>query len=159
MPRLAPNQLLRFITSISAIALLTSLSPALAEQKPASPPSQAQLEERVKETEKRLDAADQKVATAAMEKDYITRIQTQYEKYYEKAFNTQVTIVSIIALFITIVFGLAARFGFAIFDRTMQLKLSEASTQLRTEFNQQLRTELETLRKENAEQVKRLKAI
>jgi len=160
MPRVVPSEVCRFIASISVIVLLTTHSPALAQQKttPASPNSQAQLEDRVKELETRLSAAEQKAASATMEKDYITRVQKQYETYYEKAFNTQVATLSIIALFITIVFGLAARFGFAIFDRNIQLKLTEASTHLRTEFNQQLRTELDALRASNAAQLKELEA-
>src|SRR6266700_1024625 len=144
MPRVVPSEVCRFIASISVIVLLTTHSPALAQQKtaPPSPNSQAQLEDRVKELETRLSAAEQKAASATMEKDYIT----------------QVTTLSIIALFITIVFGLAARLGFAIFDRNIQLKLTEASTQLRTEFNQQLRTELDALRASNAAQLKELEA-
>ncbi len=158
MPRVAPSQVLRFIASIPVIVLLTVHSPAAAQQKtaPPSPHSQAQLADRVKELETRLNAAEQKAASAAMEKDYITRVQKQYETYYEKAFNTQLTIVSIIALFITIVFGLAARFGFAIFDRSIQLKLSEASTQLRTEFTQMLGKETQALREANSSQLKAL---
>ncbi len=111
MPRVVPSEVCRFIASISVIVLLTTHSPALAQQKtaPPSPNSQAQLEDRVKELETRLSAAEQKAASATMEKDYITRVQKQYETYYEKAFNTQVTTLSIIALFITIVFGLTHR--------------------------------------------------
>lgn len=158
MPRVVPSQVFRFIASIPVIVLLTPLSLALAQQKPAPPslPSQTQLEEHVKELETRLSAAEQKAASAAMEKDYITRVQKQYETYYEKAFNTQVWILSIMGLILTTLFFLAGRFGFGVFDRRIDLALREASAQLRTEFNQQLRTELDTLRKENAEQVKLL---
>src|SRR5216684_1565241 len=113
MHRIAPSQVLRFIASIAVIVLLTPLSPAVVQQKPTppSPNSQAQLEARVKDLEARLNAAEQKAASAAMEKDYITRVQKQYESYYEKAFNTQVTIVSVLALFITIVLAIAAKIG------------------------------------------------
>jgi hypothetical protein len=158
MPRTLPSQALRLIASIAAIVLLAAYTAAAAPQKPAPPmpTSQAQLEARVKDLETRLAAAEQKAASAAMEKDYITRVQAQYERYYEKAFNTQVTILSVIALFITIVFGLAARFGFGIFDRTIQLKLTEASTQLRTEFTQSLEKETQALRDANSAQLKAL---
>src|SRR5260370_15070888 len=69
MSRLLPSQVLRFTASIPVIVLLTARSPALAQQKPAQPTphSQTQLEEHVKELEKRLDAADQKAASAAKE--------------------------------------------------------------------------------------------
>src|SRR5260370_21107330 len=93
-----------------------------------------------------------------MEKDFIARIQKQYETYYEKGFNTELAIISTLALFITIVLWLAARFGLGIFDRQIDLALREASAQLRTEFTQQLRTELETLRASNADQTKNLEA-
>ncbi len=160
MPRVAPNQVFHFIASIPVIVLLTLLSPALAQQKPApsSIHSQTRLEDRVNELESRLNAAEQKAASAAMEKDYITRIQKQYEAYYEKAFNTQVTIVSTLALFITIVLAIAAKFGFDTFDRRIDTALTEASAQLRTEFNQQLRTELDALRASNAERISGLEA-
>src|SRR6266568_3041934 len=160
MPRVVPSEVCRFIASISVIVLPTTHSPALAQQKTATPApnSQAQLEDRVKELETRLSAAEQKAASAAMEKDYITRIQKQYEAYYEKAFNTQVTIVSTLALFITIVLAIAAKFGFDTFDRRIDTALTEASAQLRTEFNQQLRTELDALRASNAERISGLEA-
>jgi hypothetical protein len=157
MPRALPSQVFRFIASISVIVLLTPLSPALPQQKPAPPSPHSQTQEdRVKELETRLNAAEQKAASAAMEKDYIIRIQRQYETYYEKAFNTQVTIVSVLALFITIVLAVAARFGFQTFDRRIDTALRETSAQLRTEFNQQLRAELEILRQQNSAQLKAL---
>jgi hypothetical protein len=158
MPRLLPSQLFRFIVTIPVILLLIPLSQALAQQKSILPPpnSQAQLEEHVKELEKRLNEAEQKAASAAMEKDYITRIQKQYETYYEKAFNTQVAILSVIALFITIIFGLVAKFGFGIFDRTIQLNLTEASTKLRTEFAERLAKETNELREANLAELKAL---
>jgi predicted negative regulator of RcsB-dependent stress response len=158
MPRTLPGQVLRFIATVAVSVLLGAHSPAAAPQKPAPPPptAQAQLEARVKDLETRLVAAEQKAASAAMEKDYITRVQAQYERYYEKAFNTQVTILSVIALFITIIFGIAARFGFTIFDRSIQHALSDASSQLRTEFAQMLAKETQALREANAAQVERL---
>jgi hypothetical protein len=86
MPKLLPSQVLGFIASIPLIVLLAAHSPTLAQQKTAPPPphTQAQLEDRVKELETRLDSAEQKAAGAAMEKDYITRVQKQYETYYER---------------------------------------------------------------------------
>jgi hypothetical protein len=77
MPRIVPSQVRRFIASIPLIVLVAPLSSALAQQKTAAPPrpSQAQLEDRVKQLETRLVDAEQKAASAAMEKDYITRVQ------------------------------------------------------------------------------------
>src|SRR6266581_3405135 len=158
MPRVVPSEVCRFIASISVIVLLTAHSPAQAQQKtaPPSPNSQAQLEDRVKELETRLSAAEQKAASAAMEKDYITRVQKQYETYYEKAFNTQVWTLSILGLILTAVFFLAGRIGFAVFDRRIDSALREASTQLRTEFAQLLGKETQALREANSAQLKTL---
>jgi hypothetical protein len=74
MPRVLPSQVRRILASIPVFVLLTPLSPALAQQKPASPSphSQAQLEDRVKELEARLNAGEQKAASAATQtKDWI----------------------------------------------------------------------------------------
>ncbi len=151
MHRIAPSRVLRFIASIPVIVLLTPLSQALPQQKPAppSPNSQAQLEARVKDLETRLHAAEQKAASAEMEKDYITRVQKQYEAYYEKAFNTQILTLTILG----IVIGLVGKFGL---DRVVQHKLSEASAQLRTEFTQLLTKETQELREANADRLKTL---
>lgn len=149
----------RFIWKmILLLVLLTAHSAVLAQQKsaPPSPHIGAQLEDRVQELETRLNAAEQKAASAAMEKDYITRVQRQYETYYENAFNTQVAIVSILALFITIILAIAAKFGFQSFDRRIDTALRETSAQLRTEFNQQILTELGSLRQQNSGQLKAL---
>jgi len=148
-----PGQVLRFVASISVIAILTAYPTARAQQKPAtpSPNSQAQLEARVKDLEARLNTAEQKAASAAMEKDYITRVQKQYETYYEKAFNTQIVTLTFLGLII----GLVGKFGL---DRLVQHKLSKASAELRTEFNQQLSAGLDSLRTSNAAQVKELEA-
>jgi len=152
------SQVRRFIASIPLIALLTLFPPALAQQKPAAPsrPSQAQLEDRVKQLEARLNDAEQRAASAAMEKDYITRVQKQYETYYEKAFNTQVWTLSILGIFLTVVLGLAGRIGFGIFDRSIQHALGDASAQLRTEFTQMLGKETQALREANSAQLKAL---
>lgn len=110
----------------------------------------------MKELEKRLDATDQKAASAAMEKDYITRVQKEYEAYYEKAYNTQVWILSILGLILTTLFFLAGRIGFSVFDRRIDSALREASAQLRTEFTQLLEKETKALRESNAAQIKEL---
>jgi len=146
------------MASIAVILLLTANTPALAQQKttPPSPHSQAQLEDRVKELETRLNAAEQKAAIAAMEKDYITRTQRQYETYYQSAFNTQVWVLSITGFTLATLFFLAGRFGFGVFTRQIDSALKETSAQLRTEFVQMLSKETQALREGNAAQVKRL---
>ena len=140
------------ITYLGTTTMLTTAETA-APPRPAGP---EKLAERVDALDSRMKTVEEKSDRAALEKDYVNRIQKQYEAYYEKAFNTQVTIVSVIALFITIVFGLAARLGFGIFDRSIQQALSKASTDLETKFNQKLDTELQKLREANATQIKQL---
>lgn len=151
------KRLLILALGAAVICLLPFFSAeALQKSTPPPKPSQAELEDRVKELEDRQSAAEQKAASAAMEKDYITRVQKQYEAYYEKAFNTQVWILSILGLILTTLFFLAGRFGFGIFDRRIEMALREASAQLRTEFTQMLVKESQALREGNAAQIKEL---
>ena len=126
MLRALPSQVLHFIASIAVIVLLAAHPPAAAQQKPAppSPNSQAQLEARVKDLEIRLNAAEQKAASAAMEKEYILRTQNHYEAYYKEVFSTQTYILwtigitaTLLSITLTAVFFIAGRFGFNIFDR------------------------------------------
>src|SRR5712692_625761 len=97
MPRTLPSQVLRFIANTAVIVVVAALSQAEAARIPAPPPptSQAQFEARVKDLETRLNEAEKKAALAAMEKDYITRTQKQFESYYQTAFHTQVWVLSI----------------------------------------------------------------
>jgi uncharacterized protein YlxW (UPF0749 family) len=120
---------------------------APAQQKPApsSPQSQAQLEEHVKELEKRLDAAEQKAGSAAMEKDYITRVQKQYETYYEKVLSTQSWTLAIFGLILSALLIGASIFSFNVFDSRTKSALDAALAQLRTEFTQLLEKETKTL--------------
>jgi hypothetical protein len=136
----------------------TTATADTAQQKPAppSPQSQAQLEERVKELEKRLDAAQQKAESAAMEKDYIARIQKQYEAYYEKAFNAQVWTLTILGLILTALFIFAGVFSFNIFDRRIDMALREKSAELRAEFAERLANETNALQEAHASELKTL---
>jgi hypothetical protein len=122
------------ISSLACVLIGFTLT-ALAQQpqKPAAPTTAQleQLEQRVKGTESRLDAAELKAKSAALDTDYVQRIQKQYESYYEKAFNTQIIIVTIIGLIVALV----GKFGV---DHMVQSKLMEASATLREEFTQKL---------------------
>jgi hypothetical protein len=165
MPRLLPSQVLRFLASLAAILLLSAHPRAAAQQKPASTPpqSKAQLEDRVNQLEIELRAAEQKAEKAAMEKDYILRAQNHYETYYKEVFSTQTHIlwtigitVTLLSVTLSVVFFVAGRFGFNIFDRRIDLALREASAQLRTEFTQLLGKETKALQDTNATLLKTL---
>jgi hypothetical protein len=165
MPRILPSQVCRYIASIPVIALLTTLSAALAQQKPAPPsrPSQAQLEDRVKDLEARLTAAEQKADKAAMEKEYILRTQNHYEAYYKEVLSTQTHILwtigitaTLLSITLTAVFFIAGRFGFNIFDRRIEQSLKEVSAQLRTEFAERLANETNALQEAHASELKTL---
>ncbi len=167
MRRTLPSQVRRFIASIPVIVLLAANSPARAQQRPAllSPNSQAQLEARVKDLENRLTAAEQKAASAVMEKEYILRTQNHYETYYKEVFSTQTHIlwtigvtVTLLGITLSVVFFVAGRFGFNIFDRRIEMNLKEASAQLRAEFTERLAKETNALREANAAQLKELEA-
>lgn len=57
--------------------------------------------------ESQLKEAQAKADRAAMEKDYIERIQKEVNAYYEKAFATQIIVITIIGLIV----GLIGKFG------------------------------------------------
>jgi hypothetical protein len=158
MPRTYPSQVLRFIASTAVILLLAAHAKAQAPQKPTppSPSSQVQLEARVKDLETRLNEAEKKAALAAMEKDYITRTQKQYETYYQSAFSTQVWVLSITGFTLATMFFLAGRFGFDIFTRRIDSALKEATTQLRAEFAERLSNETNALQAAHAAELKTL---
>jgi len=149
------------LSAFALAAALCILALASSAQTPPKTPSPSgltpvQTEERIKQLESRTDAAEKAAASAALEKDYITRVQKQYESYYERVLNTQMWTLGIMGFVLTAVFGLAARFSLDIFDRRVQSAVAEASAQLRGEITTAMKSELELLRKENAAQIKEL---
>ena len=121
----------------------------------AQPTEQQKLKERVDALESQLKEANAKADRAAMEKDYIERVQKEAKDYYDKVLITQTWTLTIVGLVLTAVFGLTARFGFSIFDRRIQDSLRDASTQLRSEFNKTLDERFQQLEKANAAQMKK----
>ena len=122
------------ISALACVLICSSLTTSAQQpQKPAAPTTAQleQLEQRVRETESRLDAAELKAKSAALDSDYVQRIQKQDETYYEKAFNTQIISVTIIGLIVALV----GKFGV---DHIVQSKLMEASVTLREELTQKL---------------------
>jgi hypothetical protein len=147
---------------ILALVAITTTTPAKPQQqKPAAQPTQAQLQQQIEELKKRLDDAELKAKSTDLDKDYIIRVQKQYEAYYEKVLSTQTTTVTIAGILITVLLALAARVGFNTFERLTQSAIREATSQVRSEFataTAQLRTdtavalgtEVESLKEANA---------
>jgi hypothetical protein len=101
-----------------------------------------------------LTEAEQKATSAAMEKDYIIRVQKQYETYYEKAFSAQIWTLTIMGLILTALFVVAGVFSYKTFDRQIDLALRETSAQLRTEFAERLANETNALQEAHASELK-----
>src|SRR5260370_14531060 len=91
-----------------------------------------------------------------MEKDYIPRVQKQYETYYKEVLSTQTWTLAIFGFILTAVFALAAKFSMNIFDIRTKSALDAALAQLEKKFGEQLQKELETLRQQNSTQLKTL---
>jgi hypothetical protein len=137
-------------------AVLAFLSPALRSEQPqkASRPTQ---EDRLKMLEERADAAEKAASSAAMERDYITRTQKQYESYYQKVLNTQMWTLGIMGLILTGVFVLVARFSLKMIDEQTKTATAGATVQMRNEYARALAKEVQKLWDSNAADVKKLK--
>ena len=137
-------------------AALTFLSPALRSEQPqkASRPTQ---EDRIKKLEERTDAAEKAASSAAIEKDYITRSQKEYESYYQKVLNTQTWTLGIMGLILTAVFGLAARFSLNMFEERTKIATAEATAQMRNEYARTLAKEVQKLWDSSSADIKKLK--
>jgi len=137
----------------AALIFLALASSAQAPPKapPPSGPTPTQTEERIKQLESRLEAAERTAASAAMEKDYITRVQKQYESYYEKAFNTTMTVFGSIGLIIAVISIVAATLSLKFFDHRVQTAVSKAQN----DVTATMKTELEKLRNENVAQIEK----
>ena len=146
----------RSVTLAVAFAIAT-LGLNSAPQPKSTAPTPAQLQAQIDALRTRLEAAEKAGANAAMEKDYLERIQKECESYYEKAFTTQVSIVSIISLFITLLLWIAARFSFRVFDDRTNRALKDATTELRREYASALAAEVRNLKDTNAADIERLR--
>jgi hypothetical protein len=133
-----------FLTSVVAASQTAAQKPA-----PLQPAEQQKVKERVDTLESQLKEAQAKADRAAMEKDYIERIQKEVNAYYEKAFATQIIVITIIGLIVSLV----GKFGV---DHIVQSKLTEASSKLHEDFTAQLAVELQKLNDSNAVQLKQL---
>jgi hypothetical protein len=130
---------------------------AIAEQpkKPAAPTT-AQLEQRIKELESRLEAAELKAKAATLDTAYLRGIQKDAKDYYDKAFDTQVKYLEGLMILVAAVPALFGFLGFRIIDRTIEHAVSKATTELETKFDRRLADELQKLKDSNTAQMKQL---
>jgi hypothetical protein len=141
-------------TLVLVAGLLFATAPLRSQQPQKAHPTQ---EDRVKRLEERADAAEKAVASAAMEKDYITRIQKECESYYQKVLNTQVWTLGIIGVILTGVFVLVARFSLRMIDEQTKTATAGATVQMRNEYARALAKEVQKLWDSNAGDTKKLK--
>jgi hypothetical protein len=137
-------------------ALLVFFSPALRSEQPQKA-SRTSQEDRLKKLEERADASEKAASSAAMEKDYITRTQKQYESYYQKVLNTQMWTLGILGLTLTGVFVLVARFSLKMIDEQTKTATAGATVQMRNEYARALAKEGQKLWDSNSADVKKLK--
>ena len=125
-----------------------------------SPSAQGQITKtvsgRLDSLEVRIKKLEDDIDHATLRNEYIQQIQKQYETYYEKAFSTQLQILTILGIILSVLLFLAGRFGLSIFDRQVQLQLKSATDTLRSEFENRLAGQLKTLSEKNTAQLKEL---
>jgi hypothetical protein len=155
-PRRPTVKVPRFVASIATIVLLATHPAAAAAQKPAAlqPADQQKLKERVDALESQLKEAQAKADRAAIQKDYIERVEKDTEKYYERAFETQVKFLDWIVILVAAAPLLVGLLSFRAIDRRIQDRLRHASTQLRTEFAERLANETNALQEAHAAELK-----
>jgi hypothetical protein len=138
------------------VAALAFLSPAVRSEQPSKAPRLSQ-EDRVKVLEERADAAEKAASSAAMEKDYITRTQKQYESYYQKVLNTEIWTLGMMGLILTGVFVLVTRFSLKVIDEQTKTATAGATVQMRNEYVRAVAKEVQKLWDSNAADIKKLK--
>lgn len=116
------------------------------------------ISDRLDSVESRVKELGDKIDHVGLKDDYTQQIQKQYEAYYEKAFSTQIEILTILGIILTALFFFAGRFGLKVFDRQLQLELTSATNALRSEFEKRLAEQLKSLGDVNAARVKELES-
>jgi hypothetical protein len=137
----------------AAFAFLTPAVRCEQSQKNARPSQ----EDRIKKLEDRADATEKAAEAAAMEKEYIARTQKLYESYYQRTLNTQLGVLAIVAMLLTAVFVLVARFSLNLFEQRTKLATADATAQLRNEYTRILAKEVQKLWDSNAADNRKLK--
>lgn len=143
----------RILVLATALAFLAPVVRAEQSQK-ASRTSQ---DDRVKKLEERLDAAEKAESSAAMEKEYITRTQKQYEAYYERVLNTEMWTLGIMGVILTGVFVLVAKFSLKMIEEQTKTVTAGATVQMRNEYGRAMAKEVQKLWDSNSADIKKLK--
>ena len=138
------------------VAAFVCFSPAVRSEQQQKG-SHSTQEDRIKKLEERADSAEKAASSAAMEKDYITRTQKQYEAYYEKVLNTQMWTLGIMGVILTGVFVLVARYSLKMIDEQTKTATAGATVQMRNEYVRAMAKEVQKLWDSNAADVKKLK--
>ena len=144
----------------SRILVLAAMFSFLSPLGQAEQPQKSQrvtAEDRIKKLEERADAAEKAAAAAALEKDYILRTQKLYESYYQRTLTTQLWALGMVALLLTAVFSLVARFSLNLFEQRTKLATADATAQLRNEYSRILGKEVQKLWDSNAADNRKLK--
>ena len=137
-------------------AVLAFFSTALRSEQPQKA-SHSTQDDRLKKVEERADAAEKAASSAAMEKDYITRTQKQYESYYQRVLNTQMWTLGIMGVILVGVFVLVARFSLKLIDEQTKTATAGATVQMRNEYARALAKDVQKLWDSNAADIKKLK--
>jgi len=145
---------LRILVLTAALAFLSGAARSQQPQKPSRPATQ---EDRIKKLEERTDVVEKTATSAAMEKDYITRTQKQYESYYEKVLHTEMWTLVIMGLILAGVFGFAVRFSLKLIEERAKIAMADATTQMRNEYARTVAKEVQKLWDSNAGDTKKLK--
>jgi hypothetical protein len=135
---------------------LAIFSPTLLSEQ-SQKASRATQDDRLKKLEERADAAEKAASIAAMENDYLTSTQKQYESYYKRVLNTQMGTLGIMGLILTGVFVLVARFSLKMIDQQTKNATAEAMIQMRNEYARALAKDVQKLWDSNASDVKKLR--
>jgi hypothetical protein len=142
---------------ILLLGAVLALGGAAVRSEQSQKASRTSQEERIKNLEERVDAAEKAAGAAAMERDYITRIQKQYESYYQKVLNTELWALGLMGLILSGVFVLVARFSLKLIEEQTKTATAGATVQMRNEYARALAKEASKLYETNAADTKKLK--
>lgn len=138
-------------------AALAFLVPVVRCEQAQRATSHQPQDDRIKKLEERADAAEKAASSAAMERDYITRMQKQYEAYYQKVLNSQMWTLGMMGLLLTVVFVLVARFSLRMIDEQTKTATAGATVQMRNEYARAMAKEVQKLWDSNSADNKKLK--